>query len=157
MLTSIALAVACEDEDVRNVKALIIGTPNTPYEHGFFEFIVKFGSDYPNKPPKVDAKTTNNGRCRFNPNIYAGGKVCLSILGTWQGEKPGEEWSSAQGLESVLWSIQSLMSNNPYENEPGFEHAKSEKDKRMNDLYCAKVSHLLLSALGAWWSRRPSH
>ena len=131
--------MACEESDVRQVKALVIGPPQTPYEYGFFEFAIRFGTDYPSKPPKVDAKTTNNGRCRFNPNIYAGGKVCLSILGTWQGEKPGEEWSSAQGLESILWSIQSLMSNTPYENEPGYENAKSESDKKCNDMYCAKV------------------
>lgn len=32
-----ALAVACRDVDVRNVKALIVGPPDTPYEFGFFE------------------------------------------------------------------------------------------------------------------------
>jgi ubiquitin-conjugating enzyme E2 Z len=32
-----ALAVACRDVDVRNVKALIIGPFETPYEFGFFE------------------------------------------------------------------------------------------------------------------------
>lgn len=32
-----ALAVACEDSDIRNVKALIVGPPETPYEFGFFE------------------------------------------------------------------------------------------------------------------------
>jgi hypothetical protein len=35
--------------------------------------------------------TTGGGRCRFNPNLYAGGKVCLSILGTWSGESE-DEW-----------------------------------------------------------------
>lgn len=117
---------------------MIIGPPGTPYEFGFFEFDVKFGPEYPSKPPKVLARTTNAGRCRFNPNIYASGKVCLSILGTWQGEN-GEQWSSAQGLESVLLSIQSLMSNNPYENEPGFEDSKADKDKHAREAYCAKV------------------
>jgi ubiquitin-conjugating enzyme E2 Z len=34
---STALAVACRDVDVRNVKALIIGPPGSPYEFGFFE------------------------------------------------------------------------------------------------------------------------
>ncbi|KPI44816.1 Ubiquitin-conjugating enzyme E2 Z [Cyphellophora attinorum] len=110
-------------------------------KYGFFEFAIRIGSDYPVKPPKVDAKTTNHGRCRFNPNIYAAGKVCLSILGTWQGEKPGEEWSPAQGVESILISIQSLMSNNPYENEPGYENCKSKEDKKLNEAYCAKIRH----------------
>ncbi|KAE8143406.1 ubiquitin-conjugating enzyme/RWD-like protein [Aspergillus pseudotamarii] len=90
-------------------------------------FAIKFGKDYPAKPPSVRALTTNKGRCRFNPNIYASGKVCLSILGTWHGE-PGEEWSSAQGLESILISIQSLLSNNPYENEPGYDKTHTAED-----------------------------
>ncbi|KIX01267.1 uncharacterized protein Z518_08992 [Rhinocladiella mackenziei CBS 650.93] len=139
--SDLSIAVACQEKDVRHVKALIIGPHGTPYEYGFFEFSVNFGAEYPSRPPKVEAKTTNGGRTRFNPNIYSGGKVCLSILGTWHGERPGEEWSSAQGLESILWSIQSLMSNNPYENEPGYENAKGTEDKRMNDLYCAKIRH----------------
>ncbi|KAH8593549.1 ubiquitin-conjugating enzyme/RWD-like protein [Bisporella sp. PMI_857] len=138
--SDLSLAVACRDIDVRNVKALIIGPPGTPYEFGFFEFAVKFGKDYPGKAPSVNATTTNGGRCRFNPNIYAQGKVCLSILGTWRGER-GEEWSSAQGLESILISIQSLMSSNPYENEPGFESANDECDKKNQKDYVMKIRH----------------
>ncbi|KAI9811422.1 MAG: hypothetical protein M1832_000891 [Thelocarpon impressellum] len=138
--SDLSLAVACRDVDVRSVKAVIVGPPDTPYEFGFFEFSLKFGKDYPGKAPTVTATTTNSGRCRFNPNIYANGKVCLSILGTWRGES-GEEWSSAQGLESILISIQSLMSSNPYENEPGFEDAKSEHDKKNIGEYVAKIRH----------------
>ena len=123
------------------MRALIIGPPDTPYEYGLFEFTVKFGNEYPSQPPKVDARTTNRGRCRFNPNIYANGKVCLSILGTWRGESAAEEWSSAQGLESVLISIQSLLSSNPYENEPGFDNANSPKDKENQVAYVAKIRH----------------
>lgn len=58
---------------------------------------------------------------------------------TWRGDR-GEEWSSAQGLESILISIQSLMSSNPYENEPGFENANQEHDKENMKAYCLKVS-----------------
>ncbi|XXG94637.1 hypothetical protein Hte_000894 [Hypoxylon texense] len=138
--SDLSLAVAFRDRDVRNVKALIIGPHETPYEFGFFEFSVKFNKDYPRKSPAVTGTTTNSGRCRFNPNIYASGKVCLSILGTWRGER-GEEWSAAQGLESILLSIQSLMSTNPYENEPGFEDANQAHDKRNQKDYVAKIRH----------------
>ncbi|KAH7060764.1 ubiquitin-conjugating enzyme/RWD-like protein [Macrophomina phaseolina] len=138
--SDLSLAVACRDSDVRSVRALIIGPPDTPYEFGFFEFAVRFGKDYPTKAPAVNCITTNGGRTRFNPNIYAQGKVCLSILGTWRGE-PGEEWSSAQGLESILISIQSLMSPDPYENEPGFEDANSDYDKKLKKAYTAKIHH----------------
>lgn len=33
--------------------------------------------DYPSKAPHVVSITTEGGRCRFNPNIYSNGKVCL--------------------------------------------------------------------------------
>ncbi|KAJ9142076.1 Small conjugating protein ligase-like protein [Pleurostoma richardsiae] len=138
--SDLSLAVACRDVDVRNVKALIIGPHETPYEFGFFEFTFKFNKDYPRKSPTVNATTTNGGRCRFNPNIYSNGRVCLSILGTWRGER-GEEWSAAQGLESILLSIQSLMSSNPYENEPGFEDANEPSDKKNQKEYTQKIRH----------------
>ncbi|RBQ66217.1 hypothetical protein FVER14953_21366 [Fusarium verticillioides] len=77
----LSLAVACRDIDVRNVKALIMGPHETPYEFGFFEFAIRFHKEYPSKSPSVICVTTNGGRCRFNPNVYSNGKVCLSILG----------------------------------------------------------------------------
>ncbi|KAJ8106025.1 hypothetical protein ONZ43_g7200 [Nemania bipapillata] len=138
--SDLSLAVAFRDRDVRNIKAMIIGPHETPYEFGFFEFSFKFNKEYPRKSPNVTCNTTNGGRCRFNPNIYASGKVCLSILGTWRGE-PGEEWSAAQGLESILISIQSLMSSNPYENEPGFENAEQIGDIKNRKDYVAKIRH----------------
>lgn len=66
--------------------------------------------------------------------------ACLTNASTWRGER-GEEWSSAQGLESILISIQSLMSTNPYENEPGFEDANSDYDKKNQEHYVAKIRH----------------
>lgn len=81
---------------------------------------VQFPEDYPSSAPQIVFLTTNGGKTRFNPNLYADGKVCLSILGTWRGES-GEQWSSVQNCQSVMVSIQSLMDDKPYHNEPGFE------------------------------------
>ncbi|GAB7356207.1 hypothetical protein MBLNU459_g6787t1 [Dothideomycetes sp. NU459] len=136
--SDLSLSVAFREDNVRNVRALIIGPPDTPYEFGFFELKIKCSDKYPHAAPSVKFITTNGGKSRFNPNIYACGKVCLSILGTWRGE-PGEEWSTAQGLESILLSIQSLMSSNPYENEPGFEGTRLEDEHAT--AYAAKVRH----------------
>lgn len=47
--SDLSLAVACRDSDVRHVRGLIIGPPETPYEFGFFEFDIKFGKEYPIK------------------------------------------------------------------------------------------------------------
>lgn len=110
--------VECEDSDISLVYAVIIGPDNTPYEGGFFLFLLRFPRSYPMDPPHVQLMTTGAGTVRFNPNLYADGKVCLSILGTWSG--PG--WSPAMSLQSVLLSIQSLLCENPYFNEPAFEN-----------------------------------
>ncbi|OZJ06452.1 hypothetical protein BZG36_00613 [Bifiguratus adelaidae] len=129
-----------DESNFTRCKALIIGPPNTPYAYGFFEFALSFPNNYPDAPPKVTALTTSQGRTRFNPNasIYAGGKVCLSILGTWRGES-GENWSSAHGISSILLSIQSLMSDSPYHNEPGHEGAPIHSPEVVQ--YSEKIQH----------------
>jgi ubiquitin-protein ligase len=67
------------------MQALIMGSNGTPYGHGAYLFDIHFEDNYPNGPPKVNLTTTGNGQIRFNPNLYACGKVCLSLLGTWRG------------------------------------------------------------------------
>ena len=60
-------------------------------------------------------------KIRFNPNLYINGKVCLSLINTWNGPK----WTSCNTLSSVLLSIQGLVFNEfPLVNEPGFETIK---------------------------------
>ena len=44
-------------------------------------------------------------------------KKLFFIHRTW----PGPAWSPAQTLSSLLISIQSLMNEKPYHNEPGYE------------------------------------
>ena len=63
------------------MNCLIVGPFDTPYEGGFFHFVIRFGPEYPLQPPRVRFLTTSNGTVRFNPNLYSNGKVCLSILG----------------------------------------------------------------------------
>lgn len=104
-----------DEEDITNGYALIIGPEDTPYQYGYYFFKIKFFEDtYPFSPPKVTF-LTNNGITRFNPNLYKNGKVCLSILNTWE----GEPWSSCQTLRTILITIQSILNENPLLNEPG--------------------------------------
>lgn len=111
------------------IHAIIVGPFGTPYEGGFFYFIINCPDNYPHEPPKVKLMTTGGGRVRFNPNLYSNGKVCLSILGTWSG--PG--WSIVQSLASILLSIQSLMNENPFHNEPGHQTADFRTVSSYND------------------------
>jgi ubiquitin-protein ligase len=112
------------DNDVHKVKVLIFGPSNTPYHYGNFFIDLKFPSDYPFSPPKANFLSTD-GKIRFNPNLYATGKVCLSILGTWS----GPSWSIVQRLSSVILSIQSLLGEYPLKNEPGYENCKKDEPK----------------------------
>ena len=72
-------------------RVMITGPEDTPYSCGCFVFDVYFPAMYPTVPPKVNLQTTGGGSVRFNPNLYADGKVCLSLLGTWNGHK-SESW-----------------------------------------------------------------
>ncbi|XP_043911329.1 ubiquitin-conjugating enzyme E2 Z [Protopterus annectens] len=118
--------VVPDAQDMTKIHALIIGPFDTPYEGGFFLFLFRCPPDYPIHPPRVKLMTTGNNTVRFNPNFYRSGKVCLSILGTWT----GPAWSPAQSISSVLISIQSLMTENPYHNEPGFEQERHPGDSK---------------------------
>ncbi|XP_026282156.1 ubiquitin-conjugating enzyme E2 Z-like [Frankliniella occidentalis] len=118
------LFVVPDDADITIVHALITGAFDTPYEGGFFYFILRCPPDYPLRPPKVRFMSTGGGEVRFNPNLYKNGKVCLSILGTWSGPC----WSPAQSICSVLISIQSILNEKPYHNEPGYEVEKLPGD-----------------------------
>uniref|UniRef100_A0A7S4JY37 Ubiquitin-conjugating enzyme E2 Z n=1 Tax=Paramoeba aestuarina TaxID=180227 RepID=A0A7S4JY37_9EUKA len=119
------------EDDISRVECLIVGPSETPYEGGFFHFTMTFPQDYPWSSPKVLLRTTDAGLVRFNPNLYANGKVCLSILGTWS----GPAWSPVQTVSSVLLSIQSLMNKFPYHNEPGFEKpGKGRERENYNDV-----------------------
>ncbi|KAF2681306.1 UBC-like protein [Lentithecium fluviatile CBS 122367] len=66
------------------MKIVIVGPEDTPYENGLHEFDLFCPRNYPNEPPKVWFR--GNMVCRtqmFNPNLHPDGKVCLSLLGTW--------------------------------------------------------------------------
>tara|TARA_B100001057_G_scaffold375253_1_gene380020 strand:+ start:914 stop:1510 length:597 start_codon:yes stop_codon:yes gene_type:complete len=85
---------------------------------GFYVFDFKFPVDYPHRPPVATFRTVDaRHRTRFNPNCYRNGKVCLSVLNTWQ----GDQWTGCQTISSVLLAIKAnvLAVAHPLLNEPG--------------------------------------
>jgi ubiquitin-conjugating enzyme E2 Z len=103
-----------DDDDMLKGYALIVGPEDTPYFGGYYFFEFNFPTDYPFSPPVVKYMT-NDGFTRFNPNLYKCGKVCVSILNTWRGDK----WSSCQTINSILLILCSLLNEQPLLNEPG--------------------------------------
>lgn len=108
------------ESDITHGWAIVCGCDDTPYHGGAFCFEVRFPDNYPFDPPAF-TYLTNDGRTRFNPNLYKNGKVCLSLLNTWQ----GEPWSGIQTVLSVLQSIQTAVLNEePLVNEPAHPACK---------------------------------
>ena len=105
---------------------------------------------------QVNLQTTGKGSVRFNPNLYNCGKVCLSLLGTWPGQKE-EMWNEKTStFLQVMVSIQSLiMVPDPYFNEPGYEAtmgtADGDKKSRMynDNIRCGTVAWAMVDMLRA--------
>jgi ubiquitin-conjugating enzyme E2 Z len=116
-----------DENNLYSAKAMMIGPSDTPYENGYYFFDITFPENYPFSPPAVKFCSTD-GYIRFNPNLYANGKVCLSVINTWA----GPSWTSCQNLSSVLLSIQSLLNKHPLQNEPGYETCVDSKSVNYN-------------------------
>ena len=112
-LTNHGIHYVHDTENILKGYALIIGSKDTPYENGSYIFELNYPADFPQSPPKV-IYHTNDGKIRFNPNLYRNGKVCLSMLNTWR----GEQWTPCQTISSILLTICSILDENPLLNEP---------------------------------------
>ena len=113
-------------KDIFKCYALIIGVKNTPYYGGYYLFQIDFSNNYPESSPSVKMLSVD-GNVRLNPNLYECGKVCLSILGTWS----GPSWTKVMTVRTILLSIQSLLSDCPIKNEPGYEDLEIENFKNI--------------------------
>jgi len=111
-----------QKNNVNKIRFMISGPKNTPYEYGLLIFDMTMTNTFPSSPPHVNF--SNTGGKRFNPNLYDSGKVCLSLLGTWSGDK-GESWNiNTSTFNQLLISIQSqILVDEPYFNEPGHERS----------------------------------
>lgn len=114
-----------DEDDIYKCYVMLVGGDDTPYAHGFYFFTFNFPENYPMVPPKgasmtqgrLETKTGESVAMRFNPNLYTCGKLCLSILGTWQG--PG--WVPTMTISIVCNTIQALVLHEaPLKNEPAY-------------------------------------
>lgn len=88
---------------------LMVVNPDSAFNGGYFKAEMTFTDTYPFAPP-----TFKFLRPIYHPNIYADGKLCISILHApgedeQSGELASERWSPLQGVESVLRSVLLLL------------------------------------------------
>jgi ubiquitin-conjugating enzyme E2 Z len=140
-------------EDITKGRALIFGPGGSPYEDLPIFLDIQYPSDYPFSSPKVKF-ITYDGITRFHPNLYIEGKVCLSILGTWQG--PG--WTSVMNLRTVLLSILGLLDNEPLLHEPGYATSKGAVvSKTYTEFIQFRSLQYIVSCLHGWLNKTPSY
>ena len=118
-------------DNMTEARFMIIGPEETPYSNGFYLFHLKFPPNYPFMPPTMTYCTVS-GNMRFNPNLYANGKVCLSILNTWE----GPQWTSCCTVRTILLTLRALVLGTAYplQNEPGFQDIVTSETKMYNNV-----------------------
>ncbi|KAI0243845.1 hypothetical protein L0F63_006836, partial [Massospora cicadina] len=124
------------------LRVVIIGPQGTPYAGGTYCFdLFMDPEDFPASPPKCHfwrwVGPCDDEYRPLNPNLYPSGRVCLSLLGTWEGSTPQERWSPASSLLQLAVSLQSLvLVKNPFFNEAGYDRMHgSPEATRYSDAY----------------------
>ncbi|KAH7096175.1 ubiquitin-conjugating enzyme [Auriculariales sp. MPI-PUGE-AT-0066] len=100
-----------DDSNLLEWEVMIIGPADTLYEGGVFKARLKFPQEYPIQPPEMRFISP-----MWHPNIYADGKVCISILHApgedqYGYEDAAERWLPVHTVESILISVISLLSS----------------------------------------------
>ncbi|XP_074308091.1 putative ubiquitin-conjugating enzyme E2 24 [Silene latifolia] len=127
-----SIYVRIYEERMDLIRAAIVGASGTPYHDGLFFFDIFLPPDYPQVPPRVHY---HSGGLRLNPNLYESGKVCLSLLNTWNGTGT-EVWNPGSStVLQVLLSLQALVLNEkPYFNEAGYDDQKGRAEGEKNSM-----------------------
>jgi len=106
----------------------LFGPAGTPYESGLFKAEMSFPQDYPNMPPKLVFTSD-----LWHPNIYADGKVCISILhspgeDSFGYESAEERWRPIHTAHSVLTSVIAMLAEPNIESPANIDAAKEFRD-----------------------------
>lgn len=105
----------------------------TFFTGGNFRCHLSFPPDYPHAPPSLVFKTP----IPFHPNIYADGRLCISILhpagdDEYGYESASERWSPVQTPETILLSVISLLHSPNDESPANVEAARLWREEKTN-------------------------
>ncbi|KAG2499299.1 hypothetical protein HYH03_002877 [Edaphochlamys debaryana] len=89
--------------DMRRWQCRIPGPAKTAWAEGLYPLEVVFGDNYPSEPPVCSFPAGF-----FHPNVYPGGRVCLSLLSS--DSDLGGQWAPSITLTQLLKGIQELLS-----------------------------------------------
>ena len=123
------------------LRAVIVGPRGTPFYASLFLFDIHLPHNYPAVPPNVHYYSHG---LRLHPNLYVEGKVCLSLLNTWNG-RTNERWQpDSTTLLQVLLSLQGLVlgDSEPFYLEAGLERLRGETQSVVSSVQYNETSVL---------------
>jgi len=100
-----------DDSNLFEWRIFLEGPKDTPYEGGVFQAVMKFPPEYPMLPPSLTFTSDF-----WHPNVYADGRVCISILhppgeDEMSGELAQERWLPTQTVGTILLSVISMLND----------------------------------------------
>ncbi len=133
----------CPTDNMLVWNFIMIGPADTFYENGIFPGVIEFSEKYPIEPPRVKF---NN---MIHPNVHNNGYVCISILHEGSDrfgyEKDFERWSPSHGVDSIMMSIISILSDPNFQSPANLAVSVMWKDKP--DEYKKKIYKLVSESL----------
>ena len=111
-------------------RVLIFPSEKSPLCHSPFVFDVQIPSQFPTVPPNFFFNSLVHEK--MHPNLFVNGKVCSSLIGTWEGNEGSEFWDpKTSNLQKLLTSFQTsfLSDSEPYYSEPDFDLLKGTDRK----------------------------
>ena len=103
--------------------------PRPRSEGAFFKAEIKFPENFPNSPPVMTFVSP-----MWHPNIYPDGKVCISILhdpgvDVFNAQETADErWRPILGVEQILVSVVSMLSEPNLDSPANIDAAKMLRD-----------------------------
>ncbi|KAJ2609540.1 hypothetical protein H4S08_004003 [Coemansia sp. RSA 1365] len=90
------IKVHINEEVLTDIKAVIDGPKDTPYEGGQFQVRLTIDDSFPDTPPKGVFVTKI-----FHPNVSEHGEICVNTL--------KKDWQKHYGIEHVLVTVKCLL------------------------------------------------
>lgn len=113
------ILVINSDEDLCYYVFRVVIKENPLYPHSDEYYLhVRIPLNYPVDSPQVQFDRWKGlGSIPVHPHVYLNGHICLNILGS--------DWSPACSIESIVMSIQSMLSSNNKNERPPHDMAYS--------------------------------
>jgi ubiquitin-conjugating enzyme E2 G1 len=141
-------SIGLVDDDVYQWRVMMEGPEDTLYEGGYFPCTLTFPKEYPNSPPVMKFLSDV-----WHPNVYPDGRVCIFILHEAredaynQQELMSEKWRPILGVESILISVQSMLSEPNLESPANMDAAVQFRTDR--EAYRRRIKTIVRKSLDA--------